>query len=245
MVAGGVSRLQSCGSRLLGKVTTARGSEVPQCLYSLCRGPRRCRVLSGVRLVRELQPPQTAGTSELSGRPIVLRRLAEAVARLRACQTRRGLPAPAAEPIARSRMKGFLVPAVPQASISPRSLRNRTVCTSSPPARVSACNTMVPLVQSWAAAPTPPALACRAQKAPRSGSRRAGSAVRAAAPAGGSGSGSTPAAAPAVVTDAAVPEGHAGLHGFLYGEGGAEEAHSSERGYTFREVGASALRAAR
>lgn len=32
-----------------------------------------------------------------------------------------------------------------------------------------------------------------------------------------------------------MPEGHAGLHGFLYGEGGAEEAHSSERGYTFRE----------
>jgi hypothetical protein len=28
--------------------------------------------------------------------------------------------------------------------------------------------------------------------------------------------------APSVVTDAAVPEGHKGLHGFLYGDGGAE-----------------------
>ena len=37
-----------------------------------------------------------------------------------------------------------------------------------------------------------------------------------------------------VMTDAAVPEGHAGLHGFLYGDGGAE-AHDSA-GYSFREV---------
>ena len=37
-----------------------------------------------------------------------------------------------------------------------------------------------------------------------------------------------------VITDAAVPEGHAGLHGFLYGDGGAE-AHDSA-GYSFREV---------
>lgn len=37
-----------------------------------------------------------------------------------------------------------------------------------------------------------------------------------------------------VVTDAAVPEGHKGLHGFLYGEGGAEQ-HDS-RGYVFRHV---------
>ena len=37
-----------------------------------------------------------------------------------------------------------------------------------------------------------------------------------------------------VVTDAAVPEGHKGLHGFLYGEGGAE-AHDST-GYSFRNV---------
>lgn len=38
-----------------------------------------------------------------------------------------------------------------------------------------------------------------------------------------------------VVTDQAVPEGHKGLHGFLYGEGGAE-AHDSESQYNFREV---------
>ena len=38
-----------------------------------------------------------------------------------------------------------------------------------------------------------------------------------------------------VVTDQAVPEGHKGLHGFLYGEGGAE-AHDSESQYQFREV---------
>lgn len=37
-----------------------------------------------------------------------------------------------------------------------------------------------------------------------------------------------------IVTDAAVPEGHKGLHGFLYGEGGAEE-HDS-RAYTVRHV---------
>lgn len=37
-----------------------------------------------------------------------------------------------------------------------------------------------------------------------------------------------------VVTDDAVPEGHKGLHGFLYGDGGAEE-HDS-RGYAFRHV---------
>lgn len=37
-----------------------------------------------------------------------------------------------------------------------------------------------------------------------------------------------------VVTDQAVPEGHKGLHGFLYGEGGAE-AHDSQSRYNFRE----------
>ncbi|KAL0051688.1 hypothetical protein WJX82_000278 [Trebouxia sp. C0006] len=37
-----------------------------------------------------------------------------------------------------------------------------------------------------------------------------------------------------VVTDQAVPEGHKGLHGFLYGEGGAEE-HDSQSRYNFRE----------
>ena len=38
-----------------------------------------------------------------------------------------------------------------------------------------------------------------------------------------------------LVTDQAVPEGHKGLHGFLYGEGGAE-AHDSGSQYNFREV---------
>ena len=38
-----------------------------------------------------------------------------------------------------------------------------------------------------------------------------------------------------VVTDAAVPEGHKGLHGFLYGEGGAEE-HDSGTRYRLRHV---------
>lgn len=37
------------------------------------------------------------------------------------------------------------------------------------------------------------------------------------------------------MTDAAVPEGHQGLHGFLYGEGGAE-AHDAGSSYTFREA---------
>ena len=39
----------------------------------------------------------------------------------------------------------------------------------------------------------------------------------------------------AVVSDQSVPEGHKGLHGFLYGEGGAE-AHDSDARYNFREV---------
>ena len=39
----------------------------------------------------------------------------------------------------------------------------------------------------------------------------------------------------AVVTDQAVPEGHKGLHGFLYGEGGAE-VHDFARDYVLREV---------
>ncbi|KAL4459185.1 hypothetical protein ABPG75_014050 [Micractinium tetrahymenae] len=91
---------------------------------------------------------------------------------------------------------------------------------------------MSPLVVSLAAAPVPPALSCRPREAPRRAGRRAGFAARAAAPAGGSGGTSS---TPAVVTDAAVPEGHAGLHGFLYGEGGAEEAHGSGQSYAFRE----------
>ncbi|KAF8073253.1 NIFU1 [Scenedesmus sp. PABB004] len=43
-----------------------------------------------------------------------------------------------------------------------------------------------------------------------------------------------PASAPAPVTDAAVPEGHKGLHGLLYGEGDAAAAHSAAR-YEFRK----------
>lgn len=39
---------------------------------------------------------------------------------------------------------------------------------------------------------------------------------------------------PTVVTDAAVPEGHKGLHGFLYGTGGAEE-HDQAHGYSIRK----------
>ena len=49
--------------------------------------------------------------------------------------------------------------------------------------------------------------------------------------------GGAPTSPAGPVTDAAVPEGHQGLHGFLYGEGGAE-AHDGGIGYTFREVGA-------
>ncbi len=56
--------------------------------------------------------------------------------------------------------------------------------------------------------------------------------VVAAAPSGGL---QPQAATPTIVTDAAVPEGHQGLHGFLYGEGGAE-AHDAGSSYTFREV---------
>ena len=42
----------------------------------------------------------------------------------------------------------------------------------------------------------------------------------------------------AVVTDQAVPEGHKGLHGFLYGEAGAE-VHDQQGQYHFRQVGSS------
>jgi hypothetical protein len=42
-----------------------------------------------------------------------------------------------------------------------------------------------------------------------------------------------PASAAAPVTDAAVPEGHKGLHSFLYGDGDAE--HKSQK-YEFRQV---------
>lgn len=44
----------------------------------------------------------------------------------------------------------------------------------------------------------------------------------------------------AVVTDSAVPEGHKGLHGFLYGEKGADvHDKCAERQYVLREVGPS------
>lgn len=38
-----------------------------------------------------------------------------------------------------------------------------------------------------------------------------------------------------MVSDKAVPEGHKGLHGFLYGEGGAEAHDATSSGYSFRE----------
>jgi hypothetical protein len=40
----------------------------------------------------------------------------------------------------------------------------------------------------------------------------------------------------AIQTDAAVPEGHKGLHGFLYGEGGAEEHDAADRAYSLLKV---------
>lgn len=49
---------------------------------------------------------------------------------------------------------------------------------------------------------------------------------------------SLPRQATAPVTDQAVPEGHKSLHGFLYGDEGAD-AHRSSR-YEFREVTAEA-----
>ena len=45
-----------------------------------------------------------------------------------------------------------------------------------------------------------------------------------------------PPSAGAVVTDASVPEGHRGLHGFLYGEAGAEVHDQAEQQYHTREV---------
>ena len=45
-----------------------------------------------------------------------------------------------------------------------------------------------------------------------------------------------PSGAAAVVTDASVPEGHKGLHGFLYGEAGAEVHDEVDRQYQAREV---------
>jgi hypothetical protein len=43
----------------------------------------------------------------------------------------------------------------------------------------------------------------------------------------------------AVVTDNAVPEGHKGLHGFLYGERGADVHDDAEQRYTLKEARAS------
>lgn len=45
-----------------------------------------------------------------------------------------------------------------------------------------------------------------------------------------------PSSAAGPVTDAAVPEGHAGLHGFLYGEGGAEAHDGGSSSYAVRQV---------
>lgn len=59
-------------------------------------------------------------------------------------------------------------------------------------------------------------------------------------PSASSSNGATPAGG--VVTDAAVPEGHRGLHDFLYGEGDAHESDSG--GYQFREASGAALRCA-
>ena len=48
-----------------------------------------------------------------------------------------------------------------------------------------------------------------------------------------------------VVTDQAVPEGHKGLHEFLYGEGGAEAHDDSQAAVQAREVCISARRTSR
>jgi len=42
----------------------------------------------------------------------------------------------------------------------------------------------------------------------------------------------------AIATDSNVPEGHKGLHGFLYGEAGAEVHDDEGQEYQSREVGA-------
>ena len=47
-----------------------------------------------------------------------------------------------------------------------------------------------------------------------------------------------PVTCAAVVTDKEVPEGHKGLHGFLYGEKGADVHDNADRQYILREVGA-------
>ena len=50
------------------------------------------------------------------------------------------------------------------------------------------------------------------------------------------GAAALPKSAGAVMTDSSVPEGHRGLHGFLYGESGAEVHEEADRDYQAREV---------
>lgn len=45
-----------------------------------------------------------------------------------------------------------------------------------------------------------------------------------------------PSGAGSVMTDSSVPEGHKGLHGYLYGDGGAEVHDGADRLYQSREV---------
>ncbi len=85
-----------------------------------------------------------------------------------------------------------------------------------------------------------PHLCRQASRAPlgyrSSGQRKCGMVLVAA----GSSNGSAPVElqniGPVVITDAAVPEGHQGLHGFLYGQGGAEAHNAASQSYQFREV---------
>jgi hypothetical protein len=89
------------------------------------------------------------------------------------------------------------------------------------------------------------AAACHRRVAAAPQRRAAPCPATASAGGGASSNGSAPpaplVAGPTVVTDAAVPEGHQGLHGFLYGEGGAESEHGGSSGYAFREVRAEAV----
>jgi hypothetical protein len=45
-----------------------------------------------------------------------------------------------------------------------------------------------------------------------------------------------PSSVGSIVTDSSVPEGHKGLHGFLYGEAGAEVHEETDRDYQARDV---------
>lgn len=189
----------------------------------------------------ELQPPRQRRARSCSCPPIVADWLPEIVERLSCCMDAAERPDLLRHPQhARLGLEEGLADAGGSASpiIAPGSLSIPLILTRNPFRAAPPRDIMVPLVLSSSAASATPVLACRARGGLRRGGRRACFHVRAAAAAGGS-SGSTPAAVgPTIVTDEAVPEGHAGLHGFLYGEGGAEEAHGTGRGYTFREVGA-------